>query len=478
MAKAAVNSIVVYPIPKALPKNHDFTVYLRPPGGEWIEPEILLVKVDMHNVREASLVKFDFSGEIEVKVIYNREPVKEAVIRPLSTGLYAEVMDERTIQFRLSKPQKLSVEINGDRFRNLHLFAKEPEERRLDPSDSGVAYIRPGIHRVDDLQEKLTDNRYHTLYFTAGLHHIEQVVVKVPSDKSIYIEGGAYVAGSFVCDKTENVQISGRGIIYLSEFGRFSSFRGIRVMYSRNISISGITVIDPPHYSIYLGQSQHIRISDFESFSTRGWSDGIDMMSCSEVEIDNVFMRNSDDCIAIYGHRWGYYGDTRNIAVKNSTLWADVAHPTNIGTHGDYEADGTLIEHILFENIDILEHHEPQDNYRGCLSINAGDKNTVRDVTYRNIRIEPFELGRIIDIRVVWNPDYNPVPGNRIEQIVLDGIYYKGSDDAVSRISGFDEERCVNEITIGNFYMNNRKINDASSGNFELGEHVHRLTFI
>ncbi|SFD53382.1 Glycosyl hydrolases family 28 [Paenibacillus catalpae] len=477
MAKTAVNSLVVYPIPRALPKNNDFTVHLRTPGGEWVETEALLVKVDMHYVREASLVKFDFGGEVEVKIACNREPVKEAVIRPLSTGIKAERVDERTIKFRLSKPQKLSVEINGDRFHNLHLIAKELETNQPDPADPGVAVIEPRIHRIEDLQEKLLDNRYHTLYFKSGLHHIEQVIINVPSGNKIYVEGGAYVAGSFVCDKVENVQISGRGMIYLAEFGRFSAFRGVRLMYAHHIDISGISVIDPPHYSIYLGQSHQIRITDFESFSTRGWSDGIDMMSCCDVEIDNVFMRNSDDCIAIYGHRWGYYGDTRNITVKNSTLWADVAHPTMIGTHGDYHAEGTLIENITFENIDILEHHEPQDNYQGCLTINAGDKNTVRHVTYRNIRIEPFELGRIIDIRVIWNPDYNPVPGNRIEQITFDGIYYNGSDKTISRLNGFDAERCIDGVTIDNFYINDRKITDSASGNFELGEHVNRLTF-
>lgn len=39
--------------------------------------------------------------------------------------------------------------------------------------------------------------------------------------------------------------------------------------------------------------------------------------------------------MAIYAHRWDYYGDTRDIAVKNSTLWADVARPINVGTHGN-----------------------------------------------------------------------------------------------------------------------------------------------
>jgi hypothetical protein len=162
-------------------------------------------------------------------------------------------------------------------------------------------------------------------------------------------------------------------------------------------------LLDPPHYSIYIGKSEHIRIRNFKSFSTRGWSDGIDMMASSHIEIDDVFLRTSDDCIAIYGTRWDYKGDARHISVRNSVLWADVAHPLNMGIHGDHHQDGDIIEDIIFENIDILEHHEPQVNYWGAMAINAGDKNTIRNVTYESIRVEAFELGQLLDIRVVWN---------------------------------------------------------------------------
>ncbi|WHX47775.1 hypothetical protein QNH46_16705 [Paenibacillus woosongensis] len=105
-------------------------------------------------------------------------------------------------------------------------------------------------------------------------------------------------------------------------------------------------------------------------------------MASSDVEIDDVFLRTSDDCIAIYGTRWDYRGGTSRVKVRNSVLWADVAHPIMIGTHGDYEKEGDTIEDIVFENLDILEHHEPQENDWGAMAINAGDKNTVRNVRY------------------------------------------------------------------------------------------------
>ena len=47
------------------------------------------------------------------------------------------------------------------------------------------------------------------------------------------------------------------------------------------------------------------------------------------------FSRTSDDCIALYNHRWNWWGGSSDITVQNSVLWADVAHPINVGGHGD-----------------------------------------------------------------------------------------------------------------------------------------------
>jgi len=470
------SKLAVYRMPDALPRNADYTVRVRLAGEEWQQIDTLLVKVDMHHVREASMASFDFEGEVEVEIVCHREEIEQAIVRPVSAGIAVEVSERSVIKFRLDKARKLSIEVNGDRFHNLHLFAKPIENEKPDLSGSGVAVVEPGIHRPEMLLGKIKKG-IHTLYFKPGMHHIEQVLLSLPSGIRAYIAGGAVIVGSFVCDQVRNVRIDGRGIIYLADFGRFSAFRGVRVMYSGDIEISGIAIVDPPHYSVYLGQSERVHIHDIESFSTRGWSDGIDMMACSDITVEHVFMRNSDDCIAIYGHRWGYYGNVRNITVRHSVLWADVAHPTMIGTHGDYLGDGNIIENIRFEDLDILEHHEPQERYRGCLAINAGDKNVVRNVTYENIRIEPFELGRVIDLLVAWNPDYNPEPGGLIEGIRFINISCMGDESAASSIQGFDETRAVNDVWIENFYRNGIKAEDAKSGGIDIGPFTRNITF-
>ena len=59
--------------------------------------------------------------------------------------------------------------------------------------------------------------------------------------------------------------------------------------------------------------------------------------------------------------------------------------------NGDHQNNGNILKNILFENIDVLEQHEPQENYWRVMAICAGDNNTVRNVTFHNIRVDDFE---------------------------------------------------------------------------------------
>lgn len=476
------DKLISYPLPEQVTSNKDYFVRVRNQGGIWTQLSACTVRVDMHDVRDASMVYFDFAGTVEVEITKNEGTVEYVEIRPLSQAIPYERIGN-TITFQLDHPCKLSVEVNGDRFHNLHIFAGRIEENIPDTEAPEVLYLKPGIHRPQDILQAvsninpITGVELDTIYFAPGFHYIEEVLLKIPSGKTVYIAGGAAVAGSLVCDSVQDVTIRGRGMLYLKNFEHFSSFRGIRIIFSKNIIVQGITVIDPPHYSILIGQSEHIVISDFKAFSCEGWSDGIDCMSSSNIDIDEVFMRNSDDCIAIYGRRWEFNGNSKNIKVRNSILWADVAHPSFIGCHGDYENDGNIIENICFENIDILEHHEPQQGYLGCMAINAGDKNTVKNIRYEDIRIEQFENGRLFDIRVFMNKAYNPAPGKRIENIYFKDITYNGYGEHPAQITGYDEERIVDGVIVENLIINGRHILDAQAGNIFIGDYTNHVIF-
>lgn len=446
------NKLQVMPVPGAVRRDNRFTLRVRCAGQEdWTDVPLYAVKVDMHNVRQAAAAIFDFSCPVEVCIRPHLPWVYSAVVRPLSKGIIPDC-DGREIRFTLDKPADLMIEVNDERFHCLHLFAgavsDSPQENilRLEGSPNGnrTAETRRLLPRLAAMPKG------RTLVFGPGFHVIDEYLFPVASDTNIHLEAGAVVLGGFVLQSVENVRITGHGVILQEGIHRYSGINGIRVSHSRNVHIEGITFINPAHYTVYLGGSEDVTIRGIRSFSCEGWSDGIDMMSCRKVHVDGCFLRTSDDCIAVYGRRWEYNGDTQDVLVENCTLWADVAHPTIIGTHGDYEHDGNVLERITFRNIDILEHHEPQPGYLGCLAVNVGDKNIARDILYEDIRIEHIEHGKLIDVQVKCNPDYNPAPGKGIENVTFRNIRCDCVPPVASVIAGYSPEHRVSGVRLEN----------------------------
>lgn len=445
------SELSIYPVPKEVvysSHNDDYTVKVRIPGGAWQDLFEYRVRVDLDEPQVATMVQFDFSGQVEVMVKKNDGLVQTVDVRPFATKIIP-VIKGNVIFLSLNKPQKLSIEFNGDRLHNLHLFANEPEKEKPLASDTNVIYFGPGVHKPDD---------------QPGIEF------KIPSNKTVYLAPGAILKGKLVVDKAENVRIIGRGIIDQTQ-------RGVEVTHSKNVLIEGITVINPDHYTVYGGESQGITIRNLKSFSCKGWSDGIDLMSCKDVLIEDVFMRNSDDCIAIYGHRWDFFGDVRNITVQNSILWADVAHPINIGLHGNTEGKSEVIEDLTFRNIDILEHDEDDPEYQGCMSICAGDNNLVRNVIFEDIRVESIQEGQLLHLKVVYNTKYSAAPGKGIEKIQFRNISYQGNGESPSLMEGYDSICIVQNVSFENLIINGIRARTLMEAGIVTGDGVRNIHF-
>lgn len=446
---SAQENLVIYEVPggyKYSAHNDDFTVLVREPKGIWKDLFEYNVEVDLDTKSKASMVHFDFDKKVEVKVRKNNGNINNVEIRPKSSGVKSNV-NGNEITFVLDKPMNLSVEINGDKLHNLHVFANPMEKHRPNPEDPNVIYFGPGVHQPKDQPGDV----YH-----------------IPSGKTVYVHGGAIIKAKFLVDKAKDVKIIGRGIVMQPE-------RGVEVRYSNNVTIDGLIFINPKHYTIYGGETKGLTIKNIKSFSSNGWSDGIDLMSCSDVEIDNVFMRNSDDCIAIYAHRWNFYGNAENYNIKNSILWADIAHPTNIGLHGNAEHVGDTIQNITFSNIDILEHDEDDRNYQGCLAISGSDKNLIKNIRYEDIRIDNIQEGQLFNFRVFFNEKYSAAPGRNIEGLVLKNISYTGALPNPSLIQGYSEDKQIKDVTIRNLKINGQVISKQDSTFFTIGKFTNDI---
>lgn len=464
-------TIVTYPAGHGVETINDYTVDVRQDGGTWQPVAVYPVKVDevrdtKHCVETASMAYFDFDGTVDVRVIYNGGTVNTGRVRPLSYNITPQVSGD-TLTFSLDRPRNLSVEVNGDIFHNLHLFANPLDTHRPTAKE---------IKRAGKKGSKL-------IYFGPGVHELGDKPVPIPSGSTVYVDGGARVYGQFVADSARDIRFYGRGEVHPKGRGE-----GIAVKRSRNIKADGLIVTQIP-----VGASDSVDINNVKSISYYGWGDGMNVFASNNIHYNNVFCRNSDDCSTIYATRKGFVGGCKNITMENSTLWADVAHPIMIGLHGSAteigpDAPSDTIENIVYRNIDILDQKEKQLDYQGCFGISCGDNNIVRDITFDNIRVEDFRQGQLVNIRIFFNKKYCAAPGKSVENVLFKDIVYNGHNSELSIIAGYDDTRKVSGITFDNLVINGVKISDDMPGKPKwyktgdmarifIGEHVDNVTF-
>lgn len=215
----AQNHLVTYPAPQEAELKNDFTVKVHQPGKEWQDVATYPVKVDevrntKHNVEIASMGYFDFEGEVEVSVTSNNGNINTGRVRPLSYKISPQI-DGNTLTFKLNSPRNLSIEVNGDIFHNLHLFANPID--RNNP-------LKPGMN-----PKKLKKDR-NLIYFAPGMHRLPGDTLNVPSGKTVYIAGGAIVKGCIQVVNAQDVKVFGRGEVHPEGRGA-----GIRIIDRKSV---------------------------------------------------------------------------------------------------------------------------------------------------------------------------------------------------------------------------------------------------
>ncbi|KAF0315750.1 transmembrane protein, partial [Colletotrichum asianum] len=416
---SVASSLQTYPIPDEVKRSTSYTINVRKPDGEWRPVSTYLVNLHEINmttgsamVHPSSLAMFDFDDDVEISVTYNFGDITIPRIRPDSYGIISN-RQGNSLGFNLTKPTDILIQTTHSVF----------------DDDLNIVYYGPG---------------YHTLNST----------LNITSGQTLYLAAGAVLYAAVSLDHATSASIRGHGILYRTPVGAISA------QWSKNITIQSITVLNPTHYTFNAAEAEDVTIHKLRSFSATQWGDGIDLYSSKNILIDGVFMRNSDDCIALYNHCNDWYGDSSNITIQNGALWADVAHPINIGTHGNSVNPETMSD-ITIRNIDIMDHREFQMGYQGAIAINPGDSNLVRNVLIENVRVEDFRMGQVITMMVMYNQKYNTSPGRGISNVTIRDLVYTGENANTAIMTGFNETRSVEFVRFENLVINGLRVSDS-----------------
>jgi len=168
----AANILQVWSPPAGTPANTTFTVQVRKTGETtWTDLYEYNVTVGHQDgtVYNSSMVNFDFSGSVDIKVTYNAGTLSAYDIRPVSYGVNA-VKSGNTLTFTVvqneDSPRKLVVRANNSWETGvLHILTNLPETGAPLAGAANVLAIEPG----DPIPYNLPAGK-NTYYFKPGLH--------------------------------------------------------------------------------------------------------------------------------------------------------------------------------------------------------------------------------------------------------------------------------------------------------------------
>ena len=218
-AAGRASSLQVYPYPPQLQYTHhndDFTVQARVPGGEWQDLYEWNVKVDHDKPQDASMVYFDFTGTVELRIQKNNGDFSKVSIGPRTGAPQPRRVGDK-IYLTLTHPQNFAIFFDDDRLHNLHIFAGAPIAA---PTGPNVVRFGPGLHRPPNGGDLFT----------------------VTSGQTVYLDGGAVLQGTFKVDGARDVTILGHGLILPPPGKDGNQFEIAR---SQNVRIEGPIVAAP-----------------------------------------------------------------------------------------------------------------------------------------------------------------------------------------------------------------------------------------
>lgn len=439
-------SVQVYPAPMGEEFSKDYRVQVE---GKQIpvyvakvapaEPERRWKAMDdkAHSAdyfEKASFAYFDIQGTVTVTVDYP-EMIQSAKVLPSALKITPDIRGRR-LSFTVSEPRLLTIEVNGNWVRSLHLFANPPEAQVPKPNDPNVVFFGPGIHEISHLV--VTNNQ--TVYVAGGAIVRAIIGSEEPFQISSY-SGLRTYSPTFVLRGT-NITFRGRGIVDGSRCTTHA--RNLVQVQGQNITLEGVILRDSSTWNIPIRQSERVTVKNLKLLGYRANSDGIDICNSRDVTVEHCFVRTLDDLIVVKTDKG--QGETRRIVARDCVLWSEVAHALSIGAELREN-----VNDVLFTNCDII--HDKGREW--TLRIYHCDSARISNVRFENLRVE--ESPRLISLwidKASWTRDS--------ERGHIDGVVFKNvravADPLHVDLHGFDAAHTVENILFEDVVVNGKPL--------------------
>ena len=378
----------------------------------------------------ASFAYFDMEGTVTVTVTCP-ETIRSAKVLPASFNI-SPILQGKSLTLKLTEPKPLTLEVNGQWVRALHLFANPPEARAPRRGDPNVIYFGPGIHEVSHL---LVTN-HQTVYVAGGA--VVRGVIQPDEKFAISSYSGLRTYSPMFELRGSNITFRGHGIVDGSRCPTHA--RNLISVRGQDIILEGVILRDASTWNVPIRQSDLVQVKNLKVLGYRANSDGIDICNSRDVTVAGCFIRTLDDLIVVKTDRG--QGEARRIVARDCVLWNEVAHALSIGAELRENVDD-----VRFTNCDII--HDLGREW--TLRIYHCDSARISNVRFENLRIE--ESPRLISLwidQASWTRD---AERGHIAGVVFQNIRAK-SDPLRVELKGFDAAHAVEQVVFEDVVVN------------------------
>ncbi len=375
----------------------------------------------------------DFPARVEI----NAPP--GTCIRPLSAGVPCSEADGR-IAFTLPRPMKLSID-PGYGSKPHYLFANPPETAPPATPPPGVVTMRPG---------EIT----------------EIPLLEMEDGQMLYLPGGSVLKGRIHVKGKSDIRICGHGILDGSLYSGGPGEKLPTLILERcsRALVEDITMIRPSRWMLVPAACRGVTVRNVKQIGEVMCSDGIDILGSSDVLVEDCFLHNNDDCIAVKAFELGAKNvdgvridareNVENVLVQRCTLAnAGGGNAIEIG----HELSVDSVRGVTFRDIDILHVH----GHGAVFAIHNCDRATISDIHYENIRVEHC-YAKFLDFRITRSRYSTDAERGRIRGVTLRDIRWDRSPYnagyTVSIIRGADADHAVEDVRITDFFLDGRRV--------------------
>lgn len=401
----------------------------------------------------------DFSSALKFRVKNLRSAFSSVAVRPSTYGISTTKVDANTIEFTIPAygKHKVSVEFDGDRQHNLFLYGVKTDPDKPTKSSATVKYYGPGEYDAG------------TINLTAG--------------QTLYLDYGAKVYANVVASGA-NITIAGAGILSGEKMTHYGdsqySWGGFLVECGTtdNLTIKDVSFIDGPGWNIIVKSSKNVTIDNINTISWELNGDGIDLVSCTDVDICDCFLRNYDDCITL---KCRFIvtpiTDMSGVTISRCLIWNDYARGIVIGPEaGNVNYSGRIHDISVSDCIFLQHKTSGTSDLRAAFAIGQGtDGKTdlwsgspaptqISDITATNLVFDSIDYsGRNISI---WQwggstkVNLNNVTFNGIKVLSANGSAYPAFNIKTNGST-------VTGLTIKNFTVGGAAVTGTGS-NFQI----------